>query len=311
MDRQVIAWDAATAFVEVDWDEDDGLSHVLKTALDRSGEKKIRLDESALDQALPSTKRPAAIVFLPDRLSLITGTPGERRKHLDKLISELDPHYPQIRAQYTEALVQRNALLGRIRATGGVPPSAEAWNQRLADLGSQVVSKRDGVVDAINESLSESAKSLGLKGHLELRHRPGGASSVSDYLSELAEKMDSDLERGFTSYGPHRAEFVFWREGHDIKTTGSQGEKRMSLLALLLTERELLTARTGSTPVLLLDDVMSELDASRRRLLVERVSGAGQCVITATEFEHVPVDGVAGVVTVPIGGIRAPNLKAA
>ncbi len=311
MDRQVIAWEASTAFVEIDWDEEDGAKHVLRTALDRSGEKKIRLDDSALDQALPSTKRPAAIVFLPDRLSLVTGTPGERRKHFDKLVSELDPYYAQTRSQYTEALVQRNALLGRIRATGEVPTSLEAWDQRLAELGSQVVSKRDGVVASINESLAETAKSLGLNGHLELRHRPGGANTDSEYLSELAEKMDSDLERGFTSYGPHRAEFVFWREGHAIKTTGSQGEKRMSLLALLLTERELLTARTGSTPVLLLDDVMSELDASRRRLLVERVSGAGQCVITATEFEHVPVDGVSGVATVPIGGIPAPNLKAA
>jgi len=310
MDRQVIKWDSQTAFVEVNWD-DSGVAHTLRTALDRSGEKRIRLDESSLDQALPSTNRPAVIVFLPDRLSLITGAPGERRKHFDRLIAEVDPAYSQLRSRYTEALVQRNSLLGRMRATGSAPSSIEAWNRSLSELGAEVVARRDEISSRINEELAQTAATLGLRGNLELRHRAGASSVAADYLVELEERTSSDVDRGFTSYGPHRAEFVFWREGHEIKTTGSQGEKRMSLLALLLTERRLLAERTGSTPVLLLDDVMSELDSTRRRLLVEHVTSQGQCVITATEFEHVPIDGFHGVVTIPIGGDPAPDLKVA
>ena len=300
MDRQVIRWEAGTALVEIDW-ESEGLTHQLRTALDRSGEKRIRLDESSLEQALPSTKRPAVIVFLPDRLSLVTGAPGERRKHFDKLIAELSPGYSQTRTQYNEALIQRNSLLGRVRSMGGESSSLEAWNQRLADVGTQVVQARQQLVDSINGPLAEIASSLGFRGALELRHRPGGAESASEYLEELANKTEGDVERGFTSYGPHRADFVFWREGHDIKTTGSQGEKRMSLLSLLLRERELLTDRIGITPLLLLDDVMSELDATRREQLVAHVASDGQCVITATEFEHVPVAGLEGVISIPVG----------
>ena len=300
MDRQVIKWDSSTALVEIDW-EADGLTHKLKTALNRSGDKKIQIDDSTLEQALPSTKRPPVIVFLPDRLNLVTGAPGERRKHFDKVLSELDSSYARLRTSYNEALIQRNALLGRIRATGESSASLEAWNLKLAQAGSEVVIKREDLATSLNERLSEIASSLGLDGTLELRHRASGSNRAEDYVEELREKLESDLDRGFTSYGPHRADFVFWRAGHDIKTTGSQGEKRMSLLALLLRERELLSDRTGVTPVLLLDDVMSELDATRRQQLVSHVSQKGQCVITATEFEHVPVEGLDGVVSIPVG----------
>jgi len=310
MDRQAIRWESQTAFVEIDWFE-DGVPHNLKTALDRSGEKRIRFNDSPMDQALPSTRRPAVIVFLPDRLSLITGAPGERRKHFDRVISEIEPAYAQLRSRYTEALVQRNSLLSAMRGGGERPASLEAWNKTLAELGAGVVARRHDLTARINEQFGQTASILGLRGDLELRHRAGASSVLEEYMSELQDRTAGDLDRGFTSYGPHRADFVFWREGHDIKTTGSQGEKRMSLLALLLTERGLLAERTGSTPVLLLDDVMSELDARRRRLLVEHVAKQGQCVITATEFEHVPVEGVTGVVTIPIGDDATPDLKVA
>ncbi len=300
MDRQVIRWDASTAFVEVAW-EHEGISHSLKTALDRSGEKRIRLDDSSLEQALPSTNRPPVVVFLPDRLSLITGAPGERRKHFDKVQMELEPGFGQLRTQYNEALVQRNALLGRIRATGESPDSLSAWDSRLAQIGAQIVKSRDSLTAAINQDLPELASSLGLAGTAELRHRSAATADVAEYLTELEGKTPSDVERGFTSYGPHRADFVFWREGHDLKTAGSQGEKRITLLSLLLVERNLLRERIGTTPVLLLDDVMSELDANRRQLLVNLVAEGGQCVITATEFEHVPTSGLDGVITIPVG----------
>ena len=108
--------------------------------------------------------------------------------------------------------------------------------------------------------------------------------------------MDSDLERGFTGHGPHRDELLLLRDGRELRVYGSQGEQRLALLALLLGERAALEEERGAPPLLLLDDVMSELDADRRERLVERIGGAGQSVISTTDLAHVPGATAPGVV---------------
>ena len=106
--------------------------------------------------------------------------------------------------------------------------------------------------------------------------------------AELAERVDADLERGFTGHGPHRDDLAFKREGRELRAYGSRGQQRLGLLALLLAEREELAAAHGAAPLLLLDDVMSELDVTRRGRLVELLRQDGQAVITTTELAHVP-----------------------
>jgi DNA replication and repair protein RecF len=124
---------------------------------------------------------------------------------------------------------------------------------------------------------------------VELRYRPRSKASDADGLAaELAELVDADMERGFTGHGPHRDDLAFRRDGHELRAFGSRGQQRLGLLSLLLAERDELAAERGAPPLLLLDDVMSELDATRRERLTTLLRRGGQAVITTTELAHVP-----------------------
>ena len=144
-----------------------------------------------------------------------------------------------------------------------------------------------------------------MEGKVELRYRPrSDATSAEELAAELLERLDSDLERGFTGHGPHRDDLSFRRAGRELRAYGSRGQQRLGLLALLLAEREELGVAHGTPPLLLLDDVMSELDAGRRARLVEVLRAGGQSVITTTDLSHVPGAEEAGVERVAIAGGR-------
>ena len=130
---------------------------------------------------------------------------------------------------------------------------------------------------------------MGLEGEAELAYRPRShAQSADELAAELAERVDADVERGFTGHGPHRDDLALRRDRRELRSYGSRGQVRLGLLALLLAEREELAAERGAPPLLLLDDVMSELDGTRRGRLVDVLRAGGQSVITATELAHVP-----------------------
>jgi DNA replication and repair protein RecF len=149
---------------------------------------------------------------------------------------------------------------------------------------------RRAAVDAVTEPFARWCADLGLNGDPALRYRPRSKARTADELAaELRERIDGDLERGFTGHGPHRDDLVATREGRELRAYGSQGQQRLALLALLLAERDALAAHRHSPPLLLLDDVMSELDRQRRRALVDLLrAGSGQSVITATDLDQVP-----------------------
>jgi DNA replication and repair protein RecF len=148
---------------------------------------------------------------------------------------------------------------------------------------------RETTVDRLRPRYAQHADGLGLEGKVELKYRPRSQAQTAEELAaELAERVDSDLDRGFTGHGPHRDDLAFKREGRELRSYGSRGQQRLGLLALLLAEREELASAHGAAPLLLLDDVMSELDATRRGRLVELLRRDGQAVITTTELAHVP-----------------------
>src|SRR5581483_3693351 len=142
----------------------------------------------------------------------------------------------------------------------------------------------------IRASFTSIASELGIEGESDVRYRPRSrASDAEELAAELWERTESDLERGFTGHGPHRDDISLTRDGREMRTYGSQGQQRLSLLALLLAERQALMTSRRTPPIMLLDDVMSELDRSRRQALVELLRASpGQSVITTTDLDHVP-----------------------
>lgn len=258
--------------------------------------KRMRADGAPVERMLDVENRPLVSVFLPDRLELLKGPPAPRRAHLDRLVAALWPSRTATRRAYTRALAQRNALLARIRAGRASRSTLPAWDLELARNAIALREDRARAVDLLLEPFAELAARLGLRGEVVLRYRPRSvATDVERFLAELQERLAGELERGFGAHGPHRDELLFLRDSRELRTYGSQGEQRLALLALLLAERAVLGSHRGCTPLLLLDDVMSELDRQRRELLVAELAGGGQSVIATTDLAHVPGSGDAGV----------------
>jgi DNA replication and repair protein RecF len=287
-ERELLRFDAQALRVELSTTDARGDTHELYVASQPGEEKRLRVDGAPVERLLDAPGRPLVSVFLPERLELVKGPPALRRSHLDALVTGLWPTRSATRRQYSAVLAQRNALLGRLRG-GASRGSMAAWDAELARHGIALREDRAAAVAKIADRFVSIAGELGLEGTPELRYRPRTkAPDAAGFAAELAERLDSDVERGFTQHGPHRDDLGLLRDGRELKVYGSQGEQRLALLALLLAEREALAEERGAAPLLLLDDVMSELDSDRRALLVSRITATGQCLVTTTDLDHVP-----------------------
>jgi DNA replication and repair protein RecF len=269
----------------------------------------MRVDGANVERLVEVSERPLVSVFLPDRLELIKGAPSLRRAHLDQVVAGLWPARVATRRAYAQSLAQRNALIGRIRSGVGSRNSLHTWDAQLATHGLVLMADRQAAVEAVTEPFARWCADLGLSGDPAVRYRPRSKATTAEGLAaELRERIDGDIERGFTGHGPHRDDLVATREGRELRAYGSQGQQRLALLALLLAERDALAAYRQSPPLLLLDDVMSELDRQRRRALVDLLrAGEGQSVITATDLDQVPGAEEAGVARLEVteGQVRA------
>jgi DNA replication and repair protein RecF len=216
---------------------------------------------------------------------------GGRREYLDTLAGRRDPGYPTMLKQYDEALAQRNTLL---RTTWGDGDHAQfgPWERILADSGLAVCERRAATLAVFIDAFQEMHRDLTAEPvdtfHLTYRTNAAGLDPDS-YLARLAEMRSADRQRTFTHLGPHRDDFRLMRAGLDMRDCASQGEQRAALLTLVLAEWDYLRT-TGPTPLLLLDDVMSELDETRRRALLKIVRRGGQVIVTATDLRYFSQD---------------------
>ncbi len=288
-EREVVRFGSDAARVVVEVAGEDG-PHELSVGFTPGEAKRMRVDGAPVERLLDASARPLVTVFLPDRLELIKGPPAVRRAHLDQLVAAVWPSRVGTRRAYAQTLAQRNALIARIRAGSGSRGSLASWNAQLARHGVQLMADRSEAVAVVAERFQVLSEALGLGEDCGVTYRPRSRAQEPDQLAaELSERAEVDLDRGFTSHGPHRDELALQRAGREIRTYGSQGQQRLALLSLLLAEREAVGDRRGVLPLLLLDDVMSELDRDRRLALVEWLrSVGGQSVITTTDLEHVP-----------------------
>jgi DNA replication and repair protein RecF len=288
-ERELLRRGSKAARVTVAAQSPEGDEHLLEVGFEPGGQKVIHADGAAVESLSAARDRPLASVFLPDRLELVKGAPSLRRAHLDQVVAALWPARAATRSAYSRALAQRNALLARIRAGAASPASLGSWDAELAAQGAQLMADRAEAVALVAPRFAERAADLGLPEACALRYRPrSDAGDAAGLVAELEERRAADVERGFTAHGPHRDDLTLRHGEEALRNYGSQGQQRAGLLALLFAERDVLAAERGRPPLMLLDDVMSELDAARRERLAELVAAEGQGLITTTDLDHVP-----------------------
>jgi len=262
------------------------------------------------------------VLFRPEDIDLIAQGPSLRRRYLDITLSQVDPRYRSDLSRYNQTITQRNALLRQLQETGGDPDQLDFWDETLVTAGSylilrrlQTITRLDELVASLHPSLTGGIERLRLvfvprvdldhvgtdsgATQLPLRFDPQFAQTfappsleldeiVERFQHQLHERRALDLIRGVTSVGPHRDDLRFLVDGVDMTAYGSRGQQRTAALSLKLAEVAFMQEETGESPVLLLDDVMSELDEQRRACVTRVIREQEQVIVTTTDLADFP-----------------------
>jgi DNA replication and repair protein RecF len=222
--------------------------------------------------------------FFPDDIRIVKGAPADRREYLDALLSSLRPSYARAAAEYAKAVQQRNQLLRRIRDGISSERTLATWDRKVVDLGTTVLEGRSAAIGPLGEYFEGSLRAL--YGPEKAAIRYSYSATPEGYAEALREAHSADIDRGTTSVGPHRDDFEVLLGGASLITYGSQGQQRLATLALKFAARDYVRGATGEDPILLFDDVMSELDERRREYLAEYFLESTQAVITTTNLDY-------------------------
>lgn len=302
----------------------DGRSLELEIVLSPRGDgvnftKQIKINGVA-KRAMDLVGVLRAVLFLPEDIKLVDGGPGERRHYLDMALCQIDKTYCRALSAFQRVLLQRNSLLKQLReqevnpASPAVDAQLAFWDEKLAHHGALVMARRHNFIVELEQIAAERHAELsGGRERLALHYLPSfNPGLLADrefdllrdglltdaptsrleanvvamaYQRKLAARRMRELAVGTTLYGPHRDDLRFLANGRDLRVYGSRGQQRSAALSLKLAEMRAMTAATGSAPLLLLDDVMSELDAERRAMLLAVIDDAPQAVVTTTDWE--------------------------
>lgn len=263
----------------------NGGLRTAKITLEPTAGKSFEIDNKTYKRLGLAHSLPT-VLFEPNHLLLLSGSPERRRDYLDDLLEQTTPGYGSLRRQYRRALAQRNALL---KQSHGATANLFPWDVRLSQLAGQVVRARHELAERLNSKAGKLYGTLsGTKTKVGLAYE--ASWSPENYESQLLKKLENDHEldrlRGFTGSGPHREDLAVTFNGRPAQETASRGEVRTAILALKILEVELIEALRDSKPILLLDDVFSELDGKRRHALTDYLAPY-QTFITTTDADVV------------------------
>jgi DNA replication and repair protein RecF len=282
VDLQLVRFGSPAARVRLSGSEAGAPVETDVTIVPREG-KRVTLNGAPVAGSDGLRSRLSALVFVPDRLAVVKGGPVVRRTYFDRMLGRVFPPRASLPGEYARVLVQRNEALRRARAGLSSRDALSPWTQQLSELGTALDGARSELAALLAPGFAAHAEALGLAG-ASLAYEARGLS-----VEELDERLARDLERGTTGAGPHLRDVEVRAGARDLRGFGSQGEQRIGVLALLLAEAELIADRRHAPPLLLLDDVFSELDEGRRERLLASIPAAAQTILTTTEREHYPL----------------------
>lgn len=282
-DKEMIGFGKEEAHIRT-YLEKEGVGTRVDMHLRKAGSKGIAIDGQKIKKAAELLGLCNVVFFSPEDLSIIKNGPAERRRFVDMELCQLDSFYLYNLNHYNKIVNQRNKLLKDMYMNPELKDTLAIWDSQLVSFGSKIVERRKLFVDQLNEIIYEIHKKLsGGKEELIISYEPD--VPIEEFEKSLRYNQDRDIRMKQTSIGPHRDDFAFLNKDVDIRKYGSQGQQRTAALSLKLSEIELVKKIAKDTPILLLDDVLSELDSNRQNYLLNSI-GDIQTIITCTGLEE-------------------------
>ncbi|MCR5824528.1 MAG: DNA replication/repair protein RecF [Lachnospiraceae bacterium] len=261
-----------------------GFNHKIDMQLRKAAKKSIAIDGIGIKRAADLYGLANVILFSPEDLSMIKNGPAERRRFMDAELCQLNKLYLQYLSKYNKLLEQRNDLLKQISYRPELKDTLEIWDEQLTECGRFIISERKNFIDDINGIVNEIHNKIsGGCEDLKVVYEPN--VEAENFKKALSDSLNRDLYQKTTGTGPHRDDISFYTGEQNLKLFGSQGQQRTAALSLKLAEIELVKRKIGENPILLLDDVLSELDRNRQQALLNFIDGI-QTVITCTGLEE-------------------------
>lgn len=281
-DKEIIRFGEEESHIRMMLKKND-LSYKIDMHLKKNKAKGVAINGLPIHKARELFGIINLVFFSPEDLNMIKNGPGERRKFIDMELCQLDQVYLTELASYNHIVNQRNKLLKDMYMNPGLRDTLDIWDMQMVQYGRKIIEKRTAFVKELNEIVCEIHKNLtgGLE-HLEVIYEPSTEGSA--FEENLKNQRERDLRLKMTSVGPHRDDLIFMTNGIDIRKYGSQGQQRTAALSLKLSEIYLVKKKIKDTPVLLLDDVLSELDSNRQNYLLESIHDI-QTVVTCTGLD--------------------------
>jgi DNA replication and repair protein RecF len=300
-DRELINFDETHTRLRVEFD-DTVRTNEIEIVIRRDRKKQIKINEVPISKMGDLIGKFCVILFSPDELNLTKGSPNARRKFLDIALSQMSPKYYHILRRYNKVLEQRNNLIKKMRFTtdNSAKETLFVWNEKLAEYGMAIIEYRKKFIDKLYQFSKEIHREISGE-EFEIKYKTA-FETKDEFKEKLNISIDKEIEHGFTLYGPHRDDLDIYTNGKDLKTYGSQGQHRSAVLALKLAQADMVYEDTGEYPVLLLDDIMSELDSERRSYLVGKVKNK-QVIITCTDADETGITDGANLIHIDNGKV--------
>lgn len=284
-DREIISFGEEESHIKVNVNKNN-INYRIDMHLKKNKTKGIAVNGIPIKKAVELFGIINIVFFSPEDLNIIKNGPSERRRFIDMELSQLDKIYLSNLVNYNKVLGQRNKLLKDLsfRKTDEMIDTLDVWDMQLIRFGKEIIKGRNDFINKVNSIIGEiHSKLTGDKEKLRIEYNP--CVTISDFDKVISESRERDIKYKVTNFGPHKDDLIFYINEKDVRKYGSQGQQRTAALSLKLSEIELVKLIIKDTPVLLLDDVLSELDSNRQNFLINSI-GDIQTIVTCTGLEE-------------------------